>query len=259
MSEVLSARTGAVVTLTLNRPQRRNALDPILLRALANQMGQAEDDPSIRVVVVTGAGTAFSAGADLDWMRASRELSLERNLADARMMRDAFETVDGCRVAVIARVNGPAMGGGAGLVACADFAVASEDARFAFSEARLGLIPAAISPYVLRALGSGETRARFTSGLGFDAHEALRVGLVHRVVPASDLDAAVDEACDAFLASGPTAVADAKRLVREATASFMLPDLPERIARTRTTAEAQEGIDAFLEKRHPSWHPSADS
>lgn len=259
MSEVLETREGPVVTLTLNRPDRRNALSPRLTTDLADAVRGAGAEPDVRVVVLAGAGPAFCAGADLEWMRASLALPEARNLADAEAMREAFEALDTCPKAVIARVHGPATGGGAGLVACADVAVAADGARFAFSEARLGLIPALISPYVLRAIGPGHTRALFASAGAFEAHEALRIGLVHRVVAPAGLDEAVAATVQAFLACGPEAVAASKALVREATASLALPDLAARNVAIRTTAQAQEGIAAFLEKRGAGWQPSAGS
>ena len=259
MSDVRSTREGPVATLTLARPDRRNALDPGLLGALAEAMGDASRDDDVRVVVITGEGSAFSAGADLEWMRASRDLTPDRNREDAATMAAAFDAVDRCPKAVVARVNGAAIGGGAGLVACADTAVAVEGARFAFAEVRLGLLPAAISPFVLRAIGPGHARALFTTGRTFDAEEARTLGLVHRVVAPDALDAEVAEAVDDFLACGPDAVAANKRLVRDATASLALPDLPDRIAEARASAEGQEGIAAFLEKRPPRWSSSDGS
>jgi methylglutaconyl-CoA hydratase len=246
-------RDGAVATVTLARPERRNALDPALLEALTETFTGFAGDADVRVVVLRGAGPAFCAGADLDWMAASRDLSREENVADAERMAAAFEAVDACPKAVVARVHGAAFGGGAGLVACADIAVATDGAVFAFSEVRLGLVPATISPYVLRAIGPSATRVLFTTGRRFDASEAQRIGLVHQVVDEDALDAAVADVVSAFLLAGPEAVAACKRLVREATGSFTLGDLPERIALARTGAEGREGVTAFLERRSPSW------
>jgi methylglutaconyl-CoA hydratase len=158
VSDVRAERDGPVVTLTLDRPDRRNALDPHLLASLAEAFRGLSTDDSVRVIVLTGAGSAFSAGADLGWMRASRTLSRDDNRAEAAAMAEAFDEVDRCPKAVIARVNGPAIGGGAGLVACADVAVAVEGTRFAFAEVRLGLLPATIAPYVVRAIGPGNAR-----------------------------------------------------------------------------------------------------
>jgi methylglutaconyl-CoA hydratase len=244
---------GAVATVTLHRPERRNALDPELLDALTERFTALAGDEAVRVVVLQGDGPAFCAGADLDWMAASRALSREENVRDAERMAAAFEAVDACPKAVVVRAHGAAFGGGAGLVACGDVAVAADDTTFAFSEVRLGLLPATISPYVLRAIGPGWTRALFTSGRRFDAAQAQRVGLVHEVAPAAALDDRVRAVVDAFLAAGPEAVAACKRLVREATATLALDDLPERIALARTGAEGREGVEAFLERRSPSW------
>jgi methylglutaconyl-CoA hydratase len=205
------------------------------------------------VIVLAGEGPAFCAGADLDWMAASRDLSPDENVLDAERMSAAFEAVDACPKAVVARVHGYAFGGGAGLVACADVAVAASGTTFAFSEVRLGLLPATISPYVLRSIGPGATRALFTSGRRFDAEEALGLGLVHAVVEEERLDGATAGFVQAFLAAGPEAVAACKRLVRAATSGFALADLPERIALVRTGAEGREGVTAFLEGRDPSW------
>ncbi|MDH5223354.1 MAG: enoyl-CoA hydratase-related protein [Actinomycetota bacterium] len=253
------ALEGPVATLTLDRPDHRNALDPNMLASLAAAIDEVSGNDAVRVVVITGAGSAFSAGADLEWMRASRGLTAEQNREDAIDMAAAFETVDRCPKAVIARVNGAAIGGGAGLVACTDVAIAVEGASFGFAEVRLGVLPAVVSPYVLRAIGPGRARELFTTGRTFEAADAATYGLVHRVVATQDLDTAIDEVAEAFLASGPEAVAANKRLVREATASLVLPDLAERIAEARTSAEGQEGVAAFLEKRTPTWLSSSDS
>lgn len=259
MTDVTVSRDGPVVTLTLNRPERRNALDPGLLHDLSSAVDGAGADDGVRVVVLTGAGTAFSAGADLEWMRASVNLSVDENRAEAAAMAAAFEAVDRCPKAVIARVNGPAIGGGAGLVACSDVAVAVEGARFAFGEVRLGLLPATIAPYVVRAIGPGHARELFTSGRPFDAEEARSLGLVHHVVAPDALDACVARRIDDYLACGPEAVDANKRLVRDAAASLTAPDLPDRIAAARASPEGQEGIAAFLDKRTPRWLNSRES
>jgi methylglutaconyl-CoA hydratase len=246
-------RDGAVATVTLSRVERRNALDPALLEELTQAFRDLAGEDDVRVIVLRGAGPAFCAGADLDWMAATRDLSWEENVADAQRMAAAFDAVDACPKAVVARVHGGAFGGGAGLVACADVAIAAEGTTFAFSEVQLGLIPATISPFVLRAIGPGATRALFTTGRRFDADEARRLGLVHELASEASLDATVAEAVDALLRAGPEAVLACKQLVREATAAWALDDLPERIARARTGAEGREGVAAFLERRSPSW------
>lgn len=253
MSALEVTRDGEVATVTLDRADRRNALDPGLLDELAGTFGDLGADADVRVVVLRGAGPAFCAGADLEHMAASRDLSREDNVADAERMAAAFEAVDSCPKAVVAQVHGFAFGGGAGLVACADVAVAAAGTTFAFSEVRLGLLPATISPYVLRAIGPGATRALFTTGRRFDADEATRLGLVLKVVPEDRLEAAVADVVRSMLEAGPEAIAACKRLVREATSALVLADLPERIALARTGAEAREGVTAFLERRSPRW------
>ncbi len=252
MSSVSLTRHGPVATLTLDRPQARNALGLEMIVELTQLFGALAMDET-RVIVLTGAGDAFCAGADLDWMRRSRELSDQQNLADAAMARTMWEAIDGCPKPVVARVNGHALGGGAGLVACADVAISADTALFGFTEARLGLIPATISPYVLRRIGAGHARALFVTGRRFGAGEAQRLGLVHQVASVEDLDNAVATAVDDLLACGPVAIAECKRLVRDATAGLALDDLPLRLAAVRAAPEAQEGLAAFLKKTAPGW------
>ncbi len=245
MANLRIERDGPVLRITLARPDRRNAFDASVIAELA----EAFVDPGrARAVVLAGDGPSFSAGADVDWMRSSADLSLEENVADANALRKMLESIDGCLAPVVARVQGYALGGGAGLVAAADIAIASRDASFAFSEVKLGIIPAVISPFVLTKIGPGAARRYFVTGERFDAETALRIGLVHEV--ADDLDAAVDRVVGELLSAGPQAARWAKRLVRER------PDGPETaqwIAARRTSDEGQEGLRAFLEKRKPSW------
>ena len=243
-----------VARVTIDRPDVLNAIDAASERELQRIWSEIENNRDVRCVVLTGSGErAFSTGADMKGGSGASGLeyfALSRPGGFGGIaLRDTLD------VPVIARVNGHAMGGGAGLVACADYAIAVEGARFAFSETRLGIIPALISPYVLRAIGPGHTRALFTTGRAFDAAEAYRIGLVHRVVGEGELDAAVAEATADLLAAGPVAVAESKRLVRDATASLALDDLPRRIAALRVAPEGQEGLTAFVEKRKPGWVP----
>ena len=245
MSALRVERDGQVLRVMLARPDRRNAFDAALIAELAEAF---VDVGRTRAVVLGGDGPSFSAGADVDWMRASAGLSYEENVADANAMRRMLEAIDGCPAPVVARVQGHALGGGAGLVAAADIAVASRAATFAFSEVKLGIVPAVISPFALAKIGPGAARRYFVTGERFDAETALRIGLVSEL--ADDLDAAVERVVAELLSAGPTAARWAKRLVRER------PDGPETarwIAERRTSEEGQEGLAAFLEKRPPRW------
>jgi methylglutaconyl-CoA hydratase len=240
-------REGDVLRITLARPERRNAFDAELIRELSEAF---VDVGRSRAVVLAGEGASFCAGADVDWMRSSVDLSYDENVADANALRQMLETIDRCPAPVVARVQGHALGGGSGLVACADIAVAHEDAVFSFSEVKLGLIPAVISPFALAKIGPGGARRYFLTGEGFDARTAFRIGLVQEV--ARDLDAALEHILSELLSAAPKAVRAAKRLVLER------PDGPETarwIAERRTSDEGQEGLRAFLEKRRPNWLP----
>jgi methylglutaconyl-CoA hydratase len=249
MSALQVERDGPVLRVTLARPDRRNAFDAALIAELSEvfvDVGRAH------AVVLAGEGRSFCAGADVDWMRASARLSHDENLADANALRRMLEAIDRCPAPVVARVQGDALGGGAGLVAAADIAIASPDAVFAFSEVKLGIIPAVISPFALTKIGPGAARRYFLTGERFDAETALRIGLVHEV--AADLDAAVDRIVGELLSAGPTSVRWAKRLIQERPEG---PETARWIADRRTSAEGQEGLRAFLEKRPPSWRESA--
>ena len=245
MSALRIERDGSVLRITLARPDRRNAFDAELINELAQafvDVGRAS------AVVLAGEGASFCAGADVEWMRASVGLSLEENVADANAMRQMFEAIDRCPAPVLARVQGHALGGGAGLVAAADVAIADPATLFAFSEVKLGIIPAVISPFALAKIGAGPARRYFVTGERFDAATALRIGLVSEV--AEQLDAAVEHVVAELLSAGPHAARWAKRLVRER------PDGPETarwIAERRASDEGQEGLQAFLEKRAAKW------
>ena len=244
-------RDGAVLRVTLARPERRNAFDVALISELTDAFAKVGD---ARAVVLAGEGTSFSAGADVEWMRSAIEFSFEENVEDALVLRRMLEAIDGCPAPVVARVQGHALGGGCGLVACSDVAVAAGDAVFAFSEVKLGLIPAVISPFVLAKIGPSAARRYFVTGERFGAQTALRIGLVHEV--ASDLDAAVENVVAELLSAGPEAARAAKRLVLER------PDGAEtarRIAERRTSEEGQEGLRAFLERSEPSWRSASSS
>jgi methylglutaconyl-CoA hydratase len=234
-------RKDDVLWITLARPEVRNAFDAALIAELAETF---VDVGRARAVVLSGEGPSFSAGADVEWMRASAGLSFEANVADANALRHMLESIDGCPAPVVVQAHGHALGGGAGLVAVADIAIASPDTVFAFSEVKLGIIPAVISPFVLAKIGTAAARRYFVTGERFDADTALRIGLVGEL--AADPGAAVDRVVGELLTAGPRAARWAKRLVRER------PDGPETarwIAERRTSDEGQEGLAAFLERR----------
>jgi methylglutaconyl-CoA hydratase len=244
-------RDGPLLRVTLARPEKRNAFDAELIAELAEAFADVGD---ARAVVLAGDGPSFSAGADLEWMRASIELTEEENLADALLVRGMLLAIDACPAPVLARVHGHALGGAGGLVACADIAVAAEDAVFGFSEVKLGIVPAVISPFVLARIGAGAARRYFLTGERFDAREAHRIGLVHEV--ATDLDGACERILGELLAGGPEAVRAAKRLVLDAPLG---EGTAARIAERRASAEGQEGLTAFLEKRPPAWRSGSSS
>jgi methylglutaconyl-CoA hydratase len=242
---------GDVLRVTLARPERRNAFDAALIAELAEAF---VDVGRARAVVLAGEGPSFSAGADVEWMRSSVDLSYDENVADALALRRMLEAIDGCPAPVVARIQGHALGGGCGLVACSDVAVSAPDAVFAFSEVKLGLVPAVISPFALAKIGPSAARRYFLTGERFDAETALRIGLVHEV--AADLDAAVGRIVDELRTAGPRAARAAKRLVLDAPLDGK--ETARRIAERRTSEEGQEGLRAFLERRRPSWVPERD-
>jgi methylglutaconyl-CoA hydratase len=247
---------GPVARVFLARPAVRNAFDGATVHALREAVAAVSLREDVRVVVLGGHGPVFSAGADLEWMRTVAGFTGEQNLADARSLAALFETIDLSPKPIVARVQGAALGGGAGLVAVADIAVAAAGAQFGFTEVRLGLVPAVISPFVLRKIGASAAREVFLTGERFSADKALAMGLVHRVVPDSELDSAVDERVRELLQAAPGAVAAAKALVREVAGrrpEEVRDATASRIAERRATAEGQEGLRAFLEKRKPGW------
>jgi methylglutaconyl-CoA hydratase len=250
-------RDGAVATLVLARPALHNAFDDALIAALTATFVALDADADVRVVVLAAEGRSFSAGADLNWMQRMAAYSEAENLADARALGALMRTLAGLSKPTIARVQGSAFGGGVGLVACCDIAVAVPDAKFALTEVRLGLIPAVISPYVVRAIGERAARRYFLTAERFDAHEAHRLGLVHQVVAADALDAAVDAIVAELLKGGPAALAASKSLIDAVAGrpvdAAVIDDTAQRIARQRAGAEGREGVTAFLDKRTPSW------
>jgi methylglutaconyl-CoA hydratase len=247
---------GLVTTVALARPETRNALNAALVGEIGRCFEELAEDESVRVVVLTGEGPAFCAGADVGYMRDTARFSYEENLADARRLADMFLAVDDLPKPVVARVRGVAMGGGAGLVAAADLAVAEEGARFAFPEVRLGIAPATIAPFVVRKIGYSRARALFLSGERFGAEPARAIGLVHEVVPGEELDAAVERVAAQLLQGGPAAQAAIKEALRQVEATEPMEALgimTQLIAELRIGEEGQEGLGAFLEKREPFW------
>ncbi len=255
---------GSVARVTLARPAVRNAFDASLIAELRATFGALErDSPTdLRAVVLAGDGETFCAGADIDWMRAAMSLDVEGNEQDAMAMADMFEAIDTCPVPVIARVQGAALGGGMGLCAVSDVVIAESGAKFGFTETRLGILPAVISPFVIAKIGESHARALFPGGRRFDALRAQRIGLVHEVVEGGEaLDGAVDAAIGDILASGPTAVRAAKAIVREVRGlghGSSKWHTARVIARQRTSPEAREGFGAFNEKRPPAWAPDRE-
>jgi len=254
---------GGVARVVLARPEVRKAFNAEVIERLHDTFMRITAADDVRAVVLAGEGKVFCGGADINWMRASLDLTFESNVADAERMSDMFRAIDNCSKPVIARIHGAALGGGSGLAAVCDIAVAADDAVFGFTEVKLGIIPAVISPFVLGKIGASQARALFLTGERFDAARAKAIGLVHDVVPSADLDAAVDRRLVEIFTAGPAAIAAAKLLVRRVL------DTPydqsrvittEAIARQRAGPEGQEGLRAFLEQRRAAFaEPPAQS
>ena len=257
---LLSLREGPVARLRLNRPELHNAFDAMLIAALTGALEGIARDPSVRVVVLEGEGASFSAGADLNWMRGMAAASETANREDALALARLMRTLDELPKPTIARVHGPAFGGGVGLVACCDIAIGTPDAKFGLTESKLGLLPAVISPYVIEAIGPRQARRWFATAEIFDAAEAMRIGLLHEVTDPGTLDAAVQRQVEFLLKAGPVAAASAKQLVRRvaqgADRDTLDADNAALIARLRVSPEGQEGLTAFLDKRKPAWTQS---
>jgi len=252
----LTSSPRGVTTLTLDRPDKHNALDGAAWRELHEALRTIGNDAATRVVVLTGTGVTFCAGADIAHMRSMMNASEAQNLEDAMVLAGCLQALSELPQPVIARVNGNAFGGGVGLVACADIAIATSAAKFALTEVRLGIVPAAISPYVIAAVGERHARRLFLTAASFDAREALALGLVHAAVDAEELDASVEQQIDLLLRGGPIAVRAAKQLVRDAATSDpaqFLAQAARVLARLRVSPEGREGLSAFLERRKPDW------
>lgn len=249
-------RRGPVERVTLNRPDVRNAFNEHVIAELTAWATRAHTDAGLRVVVFAGAGKVFSAGADAAWMARMAGYSQDDNVRDARAGAEMFLAINTIPAIVIGRVQGAALGGGSGLAAVCDIVVAGDEAIFGFTETKLGILPAMISPYVLQKIGASAARDLFLTGRRFDARKAKEIGLVHEVVPAAELDAAVDRFVGEALTASPTAVARAKSLIQHVLGqppAGVMAITADAIATQRVSAEGQEGLKAFLEKRTPAW------
>ncbi|MFO1379143.1 MAG: enoyl-CoA hydratase/isomerase family protein [Chitinivorax sp.] len=246
-----------VAEVRLNRPELHNAFDDALIAELTAQLQQLNDNPAVRAVVLAANGKSFSAGADLNWMQRMAGYNEAENFADSRALAALMHTLNGMLVPTVARVQGPAYGGGVGLVACCDIAIASDSATFALTEVKLGLIPAVISPYVIGKIGVSAARRYFLTAERFDATTAKQLGLVHEVVDRDELDSTIETLLTTLLANGPHAMAAAKMLIQHVGNQRIEPGLidetAQRIARIRASAEGKDGLRAFLDKRPPGW------
>lgn len=247
---------GVVAQLKLNKPEVRNAFNEHMISELHKAITKLAEMPDIRVIVVTGEGTAFSAGADLDWMKRMGQSDFATNSRDAMALAYMLDAFYNCPKPVVARVNGSAIGGGMGLIAVCDIAVTEEKAIFSFSEVKLGLVPACIAPYIIRKAGENNTRELFMTGRRITAAEAKNLGLVNSIASADKLDVVVGELVNQLIASGPSAVSAVKKLIREVyhqSREEYIPYTAKLIARLRTSPEGKEGVMAFLEKRKANW------
>ena len=252
-------RDGAVARIFLNRPDVRNAFNDAVIAELTQAFGELSADTTLRAIVLGGHGKAFCAGADLSWMRAMADYDWEQNRADAQKLADMLWTIYSCPVPVVGRIHGDCYAGGVGLAAACDVLVAADGMNFCLSEAKLGLLPATIAPYVVKALGEQAARRYFVSAERFDAATAKALGFVHEVIEADALDAKVDEIVAAIVANGPAAVKACKQLVKDVAARPITPELradtARRIADIRASDEGKEGVQSFLNKRKPTWLP----
>lgn len=250
------ARDGSIARVTLNRPEVRNAFNAELIAALTATFTELGSDPTVRAIVLDGAGKTFCGGADVNWMRASLDLPVAANIADAERMSDMFRAIDGTPKPVIACIHGAALGGGAGLAAVCDIVVSTTETIFGFTETKLGIIPAVISPFVLAKIGNSHARALFLTGERFGAARAQAIGLVHEIGEAASIEARIAEILNELESAGPSAIAAAKALVADVSAANYDESralTARAIAHQRTTPEGQEGLRAFLERRPAAW------
>ena len=261
MSEtILTEIDHGVGIITLNRAERHNAFDDVLIQELSTALVQMDTDSDVRVIVLSSTGKSFCAGADLNWMKRAAGYNAEETQRDALGLAGMLRMLNEMKKPTVARVQGPAYGGGVGLVAACDIAIAAFDAQFALTEVRLGIIPAVISPYVIAAIGERKARRYMMTAERFSAAEAYRIGLVHEIVPGeAELDEAVGEIVDDLLANGPHALGECKALIKAVAnrpiSQEVVIDTAQRIARVRASDEGREGMAAFLEKRKPNWVP----
>ncbi len=250
----------SVALVALARPDVHNAFDEALIAELTQALQALDADAAVRAVVILGQGRSFCAGADLNWMKRMAGYGRAENLADANALAAMLKTLNLLSKPTIARVHGSVFGGGVGLVACCDIAFAAHDATFSLSEAKLGLVPATIGPYVVEAIGARQARRYFLSAERFTAAEAFRIGLVHDLCPFDELDGRINELLGALLLAGPQAQAEAKALIRAVAGrpidDAVIADTAARIARVRASPQGKEGVAAFLEKRSPAWVPA---
>ena len=244
-----------VTTLTLNRPERNNAFDDLLIEELIDTLDQIESDDSIRVLLLRASGKHFSAGADLNWMRRTADFSDEENRADALQLANLLDCLNRLSKPVVVVVQGAAIGGGVGLVACCDIALAYDTAEFCLTEVRLGLVPATIGPYVIQAIGASAARRFMLSAERFDAREALRLGLVHEVGLAPEIEILLQSTLDGLLNGAPGAQTATKRLIARVAPldDALIEETADIIAERRASDEGREGVKAFFEKRKPKW------
>jgi len=245
-----------VYTLTMTRPEVHNAFNDELIAEMTKTLSELSKTTDLRLLVLTGSGRSFCAGADINWMKRMKDYSLEENIEDSRRMGMMFEALNTFNRPLLGKINGHALGGGLGLVSCCDFALGVEDAKFGFTEAKLGILPAVISPYVMAKIGESHARAYFLSGARFKADLALRMNLLHGVTTRDDLDAEMDKVISEFLSAGPVAGGEAKTLVSGVLARSGEEQREwtyEKIAKIRISEEGQEGMAALLEKRKPNW------